>query len=185
MKKILSSLSIITLFLLTSCTTEPLDSSLKSENETTSSNPNGGNTGGGTTPTYYLKTKIDGVQKIWTGADAIAVFLNSSMFSITCANTTPNEEFLLVINNAMNGPVTAINYPFDWARVVGSYDFNNDTFVTDYSNFETSPGGINITEINTANKTIKGNFSFVGKNATMSIAKSFSEGEFFLQYIIN
>jgi hypothetical protein len=179
-KNLLSIFVIITSLTFVSCENEPVDSSLLGNNGT-GNNSGGGNSGGGGN-TYYVKTKIDGVQKEWTGINATGVFLNNSIFTIFCGGTSTTETLSLTVNNTLTGPIAVANYPFEWALTTSVYTLNNVGYSSAYSDFTVSSGSINITQINTANNTIKGTFSFVAKNDGMTVSKNFTNGEFFLQY---
>lgn len=184
-KNLLSIFVIITSLTFVSCENEPLDSSLNPNNNSGGGNGsgNGGNSGGNNS--YYVKVKIDGVQRQWAMPEAFGTFMNNGkIYSVICTSLDPSndEELILAINNTANGPVTASNYPFEWATITAAYMTNTDEVASAYSDFTVSPGGIIITQIDTANKTVKGTFTFVGKNDAMTVTKNFTDGEFFLPY---
>jgi len=161
--------SIITLFILTlalttvSCDNEPVDPDL-----------NLSNGGGGGSSTYYVKVKIDGVQKTWT---TFSSQYNSTAFILIAPDPSGSLGLTVGLPTGVN------NYPLEEISVNCRYILSGDNFFSsDYSNDTTSPGSINITELNTTARTIKGTFNFIGKNQDMSQTKTFTNGEFYLPY---
>lgn len=183
LKNLVSIFVLFTSLSFVSCENEPIDPSLvaATNNPSNPSNGGGNGSGGGNTSNYYIKTKIDGVQKEWTGLNAGGVLINNGMLSILGMNGN-NAELTLLINNSTNGAITTGNYPYQWALTNAIYINNGLELTTGYSDFTVSPGGITITEINTTNKTVKGTFTFVGKNDGLTISKNFTDGNFFVRY---
>jgi hypothetical protein len=176
--------------LISSCENEPIDSALLDSIDnggggvdggggTDGGGSTGGGTGGGTTSTTYnLKVTKDGVAKQWTTVEAI--------------NSTVLNTFLIVASDgssSMNLTLFGVSstgaYPLSFATISCIYTEGFDkVYGSDYSDFSTSSGNITITELNKTNKTIKGIFSFNGKNTDLTETKIFTKGEFFVKYAV-
>ncbi len=185
-KNLLSIFVIIVSMTFISCTNEPIDSTLlgvpTNPGSGNSSGGGGGNTGGGgNSPTYYVRAKIDGVQKQWVSYVANIININNEeSLAITAIDLSDNSTMILTIFD--DNTLTTGTYPLDFVDVSCVYSLGNTDFSSNYSNGTTSPGNIVVTERNTAYKILKGTFNFVGKNNGMTQTKTFTEGEFNVVY---
>ncbi len=174
--KKMNFLKFITVFffasvLFTSCVYEPVDSnSLPS---------NGTGTGGGTTSDYYLKVTKDGVVKQYSIVQGLN-FTALNTYAIIASDPINLTSMTLNLHDISKIGV----YNLSWAVVSCGYTEGTSIYTSDYSDFNTSPGNITLTEINTTNKTIKGTFNFSGKNDNLTSTKVFTKGEFFTSYIV-
>jgi hypothetical protein len=175
-KNLLSVFLILTSFSFISCAIEPIDESLS-----TDTNSGNGNSSGGNSPTYYVKAKIDGVQKQWVSYIANIININNEeSLVITALDLSDNSTMILTIFD--DNVLTTGAYPLDLVDVSCNYSLGNSDFSSNYSNGTASPGNIVVIERNTANKILKGTFNFVGKNNGMTQTKTFTAGEFNVVY---
>ncbi|MEW5675215.1 DUF6252 family protein [Flavobacterium enshiense] len=155
---------------------EPLDPALSGDT-TGGGNTGGGNTGGGS-GTYYVKAKVDGVQKQWTGSTQIQAQFADDMFILLASNGSETMSLGIISDDAI-APNT---YQLEFGGVTGVYTLGTESFSSSYDDFTTSPGNIQVVDLNSTNRTIKGKFTFIGKNNAMTVSKNVTEGEFFVQY---
>lgn len=173
-KKLLTAFSFLAVLFFVSCEVEPVDQSLIN-------NANSINNGGiVNTSQYYVKAKVNGVQKVWSNnnGQVQVQFVNNMLLIL--GSTLSAEGINIGINNG--DPISVGTYVLDWAQHTCNYSESLNFYSSDYDNFTTSPGEIKILEINTVNHTIKGTFNFVGKNTAMTVSKQVTEGEFFVNY---
>jgi Family of unknown function (DUF6252) len=165
--KSISFLVLITIpFILNSCSNEPIDPTL----DLTAGNSS-----------YYVKFKMDGVQKTYTTTQAS--FMNVGPMGT--ASIVGIEGLNSMNLHVMDQSVTVIGegtYPLQWTNVGCEFTEGTANYSSDYQDFTTSSGNIVIVEKNTTNKTVKGTFNFVGKNTNMTQTRNFTEGEFFVRY---
>lgn len=182
MKKIkfLSTLIILfSAFTFTSCDNEPIDSAL---NPGDFGGGGGGGGNGGGNPTYFVKAKVNGVQKSWNSGINAVYSPDMGTLLILSLNSDNFESMSLIVSNEDNLPLTTQVYNLDWATVNCTNTIDNQFFSSDYDDFTSSPGDITLTEINTANKTMKGTFNFIGKNDDMTVSNTYTDGQFSIQY---
>ena len=153
-------------FILNSCSNEPIDPTI---------DPTANNS------SYYVKFKMDGVQKTYTSTQAS--FLNvGPMGTLSIVGIEGLNSMNL---HVMDQTVTVVGegtYPLEWTNVGCDFIEGSANYASDYQDFTTSAGNIVIDEKNTSNRTVKGTFSFVGKNDNMTLTRNFTEGEFFVRY---
>lgn len=156
----------LVVFMFNSCSNEPIDPTL---------DPTAGNSN------YYVKFKMDGVQKTYTNTEA--TFMNvGPMGTLSIVGIEGLNSMNL---HVMDQAVTVIGegtYPLQWTNVGCDFIEGSANYASDYQDFTTSAGNIVITEKNTSNKTVKGTFNFVGKNENMTQTRNFTEGDFFVRY---
>lgn len=158
-------IALISVISFVSCETEPLDSELDLADFQDLNNP---------TETGLFKADFDG--QTWTAQNAIAqvgpnlIALNASI------GVNGSFQFLLDANSTGTYPAkdhivayTPANSEYGW------WAFNNDVP-------DENTGSVTITEINTVNKTISGNFAFKGYWSDADITniepKQFTNGVF-------
>lgn len=154
--------------LLNSCSNEPIDPAIDPTDN------NGGST-------YYVKFKMDGVQKTYTITQVMFVGLGPNGTMTIIGSEGLNSISLHIIDEA-NTVVGTGTFPLEWTNVGCDYTEGSSIFASDYDDFTTSAGNIVITEKNTTNKTVKGTFNFIGKNSGMTQTRNFTEGDFFVRY---
>jgi hypothetical protein len=188
-------LSFVFLFIFNSCNVEPVDPLLSIQLSNPSSGggttgggtTGGGTTGGGTTSTYYVRAQVDGVQKEWNMCSA--QFDSNLNLMISGADSASSTDYTaislsIVRDISTNAPPIATGvYPLSFFANCGFLiNSTNDSYSSTYDPFTFSPGNITITQIDFVNKTIKGTFSFIGKNPSL-VTKQFTNGEFFVNYL--
>ena len=185
-QKLASSIVLLfSLFLMVSCTNEPVDPTLAAQLAAANAATTSGVTIGGTTATYYVKAQVDGVQKEW---DFCAAQFTNMNLLITGIDSPTSSNFtsvaITVINDVSSGSTSISTgvYPLSAFANCGFSDVGNNSYNSTYSNLTYSPGNITITQIDTVNKTVKGTFSFIGKSQS-SGTKQFTNGEFFVNYL--
>ncbi|WP_374548405.1 hypothetical protein [Flavobacterium sp.] len=173
--KIIGSLFLLfTALTFTSCENEPLDPELNLDDF-------GGGNNGGSSSTYYVRAKVNGTLTNWNTIQAQYIQALNSIVILAAAPNGASSMSLHLIKDD-NTDFSDGVYPLTWTLVGCGHTVGAEIFSSDYSDFNTSPGNITILEYNTSNKTIKGTFSFVGKNDDMSVTNTYTEGEFFVNY---
>ncbi len=155
-------------FILNSCSNEPIDPAIDPTDN------NGGSR-------YYVKFKMDGVQKTYTVTQAMFTGLGPYGTMSIIGSEGLSSISLHIIDEA-NTVVGTGTFPLEWTNVGCDYTEGSSIFASDYDDFTTSAGNIVISEKNTTNKTVKGTFNFVGKNTDMTQTRNFTEGDFFVRY---
>lgn len=125
--------------------------------------------------TFFLKAKVDGQQVNMEG-EYLCIYtkLPTNGFVITATNADATETFTFTSTSAT---LAVGNYSFQNASgniVLGQYVKNDDY----YSTMQTTGGTFSITNIDAANKIIKGTFSFSPKLMGGSTTKIITEGSF-------
>lgn len=115
---------------------------------------------------------IDG--EVFTTTEASYVY-DGETIGITATKTGTNEIFTLVVEYFDLG-----SFSFEGINNVATYIQNDAVSANIWSTFgETaSRGNIQFTSINSANNTVSGTFSFIGKNLLTDSSKAFSNGSF-------
>ena len=178
-QKLASSIILLfSLFLMTSCSNEPVDpvivAQLAVANNATANN------GGGTTSTYYVKAQVDGVQNNWSST--IQAQYSTSLHSLMILSNDGSTSMSLHI--MANSNVAVGSYPLAWTNVGCNQVIGTDIFSSDYSDFTTSAGSITLTQFDLTNKIATGTFNFVGKNNAMSASKTYTNGEFNVTFTV-
>lgn len=133
-------------------------------------------TAAGTTGGYYLRMKVDGVLVNFMPETTITMY-SSSLLSIGSIALSDQSISIQIAN-----PTGIGTYPYDFVDVGCEYGEGDFVFASSYEDQTQSPGSIVITSLNTANQTIKGTFTFVGKEQDMTQSRTITEGEFYLPY---
>ena len=178
-QKLASSIILLfSLFLMVSCTNEPVDPAVATQ--LAAANAAASNGGGGTTGTYYVKAQVDGVQNNWS--TAIQAQYSTTLHALMILSSDGTTSMSLHIMQSTD--VTATNYPLVWTNVGCSQNIGADIFSSDYSDFSTSAGSITLTQFDLTNKIAKGTFNFVGKNNAMTATKTYTSGEFNVTFTV-
>lgn len=132
----------------------------------------------GSTGGYYLRMKVNGSLVTYVLGNTTTAY-NSTNFLIFSDIDLNNDFRLEIFDPTGIGTYAYANPALDVQCI---YKENNTTFTSSYPDFTESTGSVIITEINTANQTIKGTFTFVGKNDDMTQSRTITQGEFYLPY---
>jgi len=101
--------------------------------------------------------------------------LTDQKITITATKTETNETFILKVDDFRNP-----SFSFEGDENVASYSLENsaNTNIWTTLNATASRGNIQFSDINFANNTVSGSFSFIGRNENLSSSKAFSNGSF-------
>jgi hypothetical protein len=155
-----------------SCETEPLDSALNLADFQDPNNPNNPNN-----PSNSALFTVDFDGQTWISQNTVAqVGPNLIILNASIGTSGESFQFLLDANSIGTYPAkdhlvayTPANSDYGW------WAFNND-------NPNENTGSVTITEINTVNKTISGNFNFKGYWSDVDVTniepKQFTNGVF-------
>lgn len=135
----------------------------------------------GTTGSYYLRMKVDGtLVNFSVAAPSTSTTYNGLAFMIVSAAMT--SSFSLQVSS----PQGLGTYPYSDPDEINVCTYTEIPgmllFSSSYDDFTNSPGSIIITDLDTVNQTIKGTFTFIGKNDDMTQSRTITQGEFYLPY---
>jgi hypothetical protein len=121
-----------------------------------------------------FKVKIDGT--LWSGQVVSGAAFNNQLI-ISAAETNVSKS----VGLTMPDNVTPGTYSFSqFGTYMAIYNYGSATSPT---TLVSESGSLTITEHNTSTKTIKGTFSFVGRQITGGTAVQFTEGSFTVKYL--
>ena len=176
-----SIIFIFSLFLMVSCTNEPVDPVLASQlaaNNSSTSTGGETNTGGGST-TGSFTAKIDGENFI--GQNTIATYTTTTFgnqFSITGLSNDGKSISIQILNPTMN--TFQANFDISHLLVLQYQDIalgSNGMFSSYNSSSSTSVGSMSITSFDLVNKKFSATFNFTAFNSSNStITKQVTTG---------
>lgn len=129
-------------------------------------------TGGSSSVSGNFKAKIDGT---WWVANKSALATRSFGFITLTGQSTDKKTLRILLADSGTHNYTVDPGSINTAIFIDSSSTNVGTFV---SNLATVPGQVNITNIDTAAKTMSGTFSFKVHNQNDTTEKNFTEGSF-------
>ncbi|WP_298221677.1 DUF6252 family protein [Flavobacterium sp.] len=132
--------------------------------------------------TYYLRMKVNGVLVNFPTTNVTASY-NALDFMVMALIVSPTDNTSFQMQIADPQGMGTYTYADPNVDAFCVYIENNlASFSSSYDDLTESPGAIIITQLDTANRTIKGTFSFIGKDDTMTQSRTITEGEFYLPY---